>query len=330
MFARKRLAFGVLGVLSALALAACDAGVTEPVSAGPERPLLARKPKKTEPAPEPTPDPDPTPPPTGTTPAFADGFESGARAAAQNGYGWTFAQAGGGGDAVSVSNTIARTGSYSLRFTYGGNPDLCDDAFSEQRFALGEDLKEVWFEYYLYFPSGGTTAGPKFYHRAVCATANDPRALDTNNKFFALWDVDYRARNVAFVMEYRRTTTGSDGDSYLYNLWGGASVVQHSSTEGVGQWNGFMTDANRGRWVQVRIHARISDSADPAKANGLVEVWFDGVKRINESGIPLMSTNSAGNFFRNGYLMGWSNSGFDQTTSVYLDDFKIFRSSPGW
>ncbi len=30
-----------------------------------------------------------------------------------------------------------------------------------------------------------------------------------------------------------------------------------------------------------------------------------------------------GNFFRNGYLMGWANTGFDATTFVYIDDFTI-------
>ena len=31
-----------------------------------------------------------------------------------------------------------------------------------------------------------------------------------------------------------------------------------------------------------------------------------------------------------GYLMGWSDSGFAQTTNIYLDDFRIIDQNPGW
>jgi hypothetical protein len=333
----KRVALGVLTVASSLVLVSCDSGVTEPVvSAGSGSPLLSRKKTggttptpDTTTAPAPAPAPAPTPSPTGATPAFSDGFETGTRAASKNGYGWSMVQTSGGGDAVGVASGVARTGSYSMKFTYGGNADLCDDAFAEQRFTLGENLREVWFEYYVFFPAGGTAAGPRFNHRLPsCAAMNDPNGVDTNNKFFALWDLDYRNVNTMFLLEYRRRDSQS---SYIYNMWGGrgtAYVMQHNGTEGVGQYNGFLTDANRGRWMQVRIHARLSDTKEAS--NGFVSVWFDGVRRINETGIPLMSTDPVGNFFRNGYLMGWSNSGFDQNTSMYVDDFQIFRSSPGW
>jgi hypothetical protein len=272
------------------------------------------------PTPDPTPAPTPTPTPAQGSPAFQDGFEAGAHAPTSNGYGWK-------GTGTGMSRDVARSGAYSMKFTYAGNPDPCADAWSEQRFELGENLREVWLEYYVYLPSGSDGRGPKFVHRAPrCTRDKDPDGVVNNNKFFALWDLNYGNVNTMFLLEYRRR---NDHSSYVYNMWGGrgtAYVQQHNGTEGAGEWNGFLTDEMRGRWVQVRIHARLSDSKEAS--NGLVEVWFDGVRRINETGIALMSTDPAGNFFRNGYLMGWANSGFDQATSMYVDDFKIFRSKP--
>lgn len=331
-----RLALGVLSVVSSLVLASCDSGVTEPlVSADAGGPLLARKkpapgtttpPPPTDTAVAPAPTPTPTPPATGATPVFSDGFDTGARSPQQNGYGWTFAQTEAAGDAVGVSSAVARSGAYSMKFTYGGNPDLCDDAFAEQRFTLGENLPEVWFEYYVFMPAGGTAAGPRYYHRSPnCAALNDPNGIDTNNKFFALWDVDYRNRHVMVLAQTRRSLKAADGDSYMEALWC-TDTTGWCNTGAL--WDPVFTDAHRGRWVQVRIHARVADSK--TAANGVFQMWVDGALGVNLQNLPLAASAGGNNWFRNGYLMGWANSGFTQTTSVYLDDFKIFRSSPGW
>ncbi|HEV2734809.1 MAG TPA: hypothetical protein VGV85_08210 [Longimicrobiaceae bacterium] len=308
------------------------------MSADASGPLLARKkapPGSTTPPPPtdtttaPAPAPSPTPTPTGATPVFSDGFDTGARSPQQNGYGWTFTQNGADGDAVGISSTVARTGAYSMKFTYGGNANLCDDAFSEQRFTLGENLPEAWFEYYVFIPAGGTAAGTKFYHRSpTCAAENDANGINSNNKFFALWDVDYIDKDVRVMVEYRRSKTAADGDSYMYGMWCSDTRVCSDWGWPGHLWDPAFTDAMKGRWVQVRIHAKVADSK--ATANGLLEVWVDGALRINMKNLDLAASAGGNNWFRNSYLMGWSNSGFNQTTAVYLDDFKIFRSSPGW
>lgn len=338
MLSGTRLALGVLTVVSSLVMVSCDSGVTEPlVSADAGGPLLARKkappgsttpppPTDTAVAPAPAPSPTPTPTPTGATPVFADGFDTGARSGAQGGYGWTYTQNGDNGDAVGISSTVARSGSYSMKFTFGGNADLCDDAFSEQRFTLGENLPEVWFEYYVFMPAGGTAAGPKLYHRTPsCAALNDPNGIDTNNKFFALWDLDYRNKHVLALAQFRRSKVSADGDSFLEGLWC-TDTIPWCNTGAI--WDPAFTDANKGRWVQVRIHARVADSK--TASNGVFQIWFDGALRLDVQNIPMAASAGGNNWFRNGYLMGWANSGFNQTTSIYLDDFKIFRSSPGW
>jgi hypothetical protein len=335
----KRVALGVLTVASSLVLVSCDSGVTEPlVSAGSGGPLLARKKTggttptpdtTTAPAPAPAPAPSPTPAPAGPTPAFADGFDTGARSAQQSGYGWTFTQNGADGDAVGISSTVARSGSYSMKFTYGANSNLCDDAFAEQRFTLGENLPEVWFEYYVFIPAGGTAAGAKFHHRSpLCAAQNDPNGVDSNNKFFVLWDVDYVNKHVRAMFEYRRSRTGADGDSNLYGMWGTDTRASGDYGWPGHMWDPAFTDAMKGRWVQIRIHTKVADSK--AAANGMVQLWADGVLRVNMQNLDLAASAGGNNYFKNGYLMGWSNSGFNQTSAVYVDDFKIYRSAPGW
>jgi len=285
----------------------------------------------TQPTPTPTPTPTPAPTPTGTA-AFQDGFEAGAPSAAQGGYGWTGYRSASG-EGVSVSRDVARSGGYSMKFTYAGSADLCDDGWAEQRFTLGENLAEVWLEYYIYLPSGADGKGAKFVNRRpVCAQENDPNGTGSNNKFFALWATNYDVRaapgGVKVLFEYQRTSVGADGDSQLYGMW--CNDVKLCSNWGweKGRWDPAFTDAMRGRWVQVRIHGKVADSK--AASNGMLQLWVDGALRIDMQNLDLAPEAGGERWFRNGYLMGWANSGFDQTTSMYVDDFQIFRSRPAW
>ncbi len=271
-------------------------------------------------------------PPAGASLAFQDGFESGTVAASQGGYGWLGYRAASG-EGVSVSRDVARSGGYSMKFTYAGNTNLCADGSAEQRFTLGENLPEVWMEYYVYLPSGTDGKGAKFVHRRpVCAAESDPNGTVSNNKFFALWGTSYDVRagsgGVKVAAEYRRTSKAGEGDSYLYGTWCTDTLLCSDWGHPGGLWDPAFTDALRGRWVQVRIHAKVADSK--AAANGMLQMWFDGALRVNMQGLDLAPNAGGDRWFRNGYLMGWANSGFDQTTALYVDDFQIFRSSPGW
>jgi hypothetical protein len=55
----------------------------------------------------------------------------------------------------------------------------------------------------------------------------------------------------------------------------------------------------------------------------VIEMWADGAKVITNLNLPLYPTGGIGNYLKNGYLMGWSNSGFTQTTYTYIDDFTV-------
>ncbi len=271
-------------------------------------------------------------PVVGAALAFQDGFEGGAPAAVQGGYGWTGYRAASG-EGVSVSRDVARSGGYSMKFTYGGNADPCADSWAEQRFTLGENLTEVWLEYYIYLPSGADGKGPRFYHRKpVCPGESDPNGTVSNNKFFALWASNYDVRaasgGMKVLLEYQRTGVGSDGDSQMYGMWCNDTKLCSNWGAENGRWDPAFTDGMRGRWVQVRIHTRAADSK--AASNGMLQLWVDGAQRINMQNLDLAPEAGGERWFRNGYLMGWANSGFNENTSMYVDDFRIFRSNPSW
>ena len=110
--------------------------------------------------------------PAATAILLQDDFETGDLSTPQTGTGSWAGTNFGSADRVQVSSTLARGGTYSLQFSFGGGASG-DDAWAEQRFELGGQFGEVWIEYELYVPAN-------YYHRA------DPPSA--NNKFLVhLW-----------------------------------------------------------------------------------------------------------------------------------------------
>lgn len=250
---------------------------------------------------------------TEVTHLFTDGFESGDLSKTENGFRWAGTSFGGNGDAVGVSTDIAHTGTRSLKLTFGGGPPD-DDAWAEQRFDIGQDVQELWMEWFQYFPDGTEGLGPKWVHR-------DDRP--NNNKFFRLWDVDYSSYQVKIGMSSGFT---SGGDSVLFGEYGteGRGVGFAGSTgsgPGAGIDESGVGDDRRGRWVHFTVHVRLATAANN---DGLLELYVDGAPTIASASLPLYPSGGAGNFLRNGYLMGWANSGFVETSHTYIDDFAIW------
>jgi hypothetical protein len=245
-----------------------------------------------------------------TAPYFTDNFDSCGLDKTVNAQGFYWKDTGGGTtqEKPVVVNGVAKSGSCSLKFTFAAGA-AGDDAWSEQRFVFGKKLSEVYLQWYQYWPTGSEspTRGPKFVHR-------DDTGPD-NNKFLRLWDEEYSNYRVKLGFS---TMPRGGGDSNIITEYG-------TNLGGVGPFGsdsdgGGITDSRRGRWVRITVHVRLATAANN---DGVIEMWVDGVKTISNTSLPLYPDNGLGNYLRNGYLMGWANSGFSSTSSTWIDDLVI-------
>lgn len=261
----------------------------------------------------------------GPEPLFYDSFESGDMSATNaDGFSW------GGNNRTSVVNAEGAVwnngpvdvpkpdgsdwscfhGEHCLRFRY---PAL--EAWSEQRFDMGNAYPEVWIRYWIRVPHN-------FVHE-------NPTGSTANNKWFALWMDGYSQHG--------------DGPTVVWNFWpqdGGSSRFTFSlsqedpSTEPGhhGGHDGFMVHPDdQGRWMQVVLYAK--RSSEPGVADGVARIW----RRWEGEPTHTLLSESAGRGFSApptgpdgwaaGYVMGWSNSGYAEDTEFLLDEFTIATSS---
>lgn len=237
---------------------------------------------------------------------FQDDFESGDLSRREGRYRWGESR-GGPGEHPEITDEIAHSGQRSLKFTFVGNRDPRDDAWSEQRFVMGDSLKELYLEWYQYFPTGYDGHGAKWVHRRAMGP--------TNNKFLALWDEDYDRFAVWMGFE----TEGPRPDPMLVTKFGtrGGRAV---GNWGAAQWSPSITDAYRGRWIRFRVHVKM---ASIMNRDGVFELWADDRQVVANHTLPLFPRGGMQNYIRKGYLMGWANTGFDETTHTFIDDFSI-------
>lgn len=231
---------------------------------------------------------------SGAEPYFSDNFDTG-RLGSSSEFSWS------GDRALSTEQSFS--GQYAMKFTYG--PDANgEDSWTEQRFNLASSPssapREVWIEYQLRVPSN-------WVHRYQAPG---------NNKLFALFAENYsNTGDIQAVFEYERE---SDTRSNIRVIcMSGRGCLK-------GNYLAHLFDSSmRGKWVRMRFHLRAGQN------NGLIEVWRDNelVYSIYDYSHYFSSGN---NYWREGYLMGWSNSGYAQATSFYVDDFKVYRENPGW
>lgn len=245
--------------------------------------------------------------PTGTE-FFSDGFENGTKTNA-NGFRWTDATY------VTVSNERAYSGSYALRFEFGA-AGAGEDSWSEQRFDMGRYLSDVTVEYMLYVPSN-------FKHR------RDDGIM--NNKFIMLWrdtysDVTGGTWRVGW--EYLRTDDYTSYGRFLSSRWD-LNMLTDWGTWGTPEPNvtppllGANGPMMIGQWNRVKMHVRAASSR--TAEDGIIEMYVNGtpVLTFYKARFHNAYSTPADAVLRNGYLLGWANSGFDSTTVFYIDDVKF-------
>jgi len=231
---------------------------------------------------------------------FEDGFEKGALTASTNGFEWTTATK------TKVVTGNAKTGTYSLQLAYEAEPNG-SDSWTEQRFSLGKNYPEIWVSYDIKIPSN-------YVHRDQTDSAN-------NKGFLYLWEGEYGAASTLLLGP--EFWPNSDGSS-------SASVRLRSQIHDKHFWD-LTTNAiklsDRGKWIHIVAHYKYASSKNN---DGIVQIWkiySDGTKDqiINLTDGAWYIAGAKG--FQYGYLLGWSNSGFAQATTFYIDNFKASTDS---
>lgn len=254
----------------------------------------------------------PVAPPSNSPLIWSDSFDNGER---NNGNGFVWRDAA----SVTVSNERAFSGTHALRFRYRPVPSGTD-AWSEQRFDLGQYLGELWIEYMLYVPAN-------FRHRA-----DSPG----NNKFLWLWKDVYSASgewNIGW--EYLRLTDTTSSGRFISSRWdynfasnSGPWVTPNQNTT-PGLFGGS-NPIRPGQWNRIRFHAKAASSR--TAQDGESRLWVNNtlVFQITNGRFHNFDAAKTEATLRNGYLLGWSNSGFLEETIFFIDDTKFYRGNPGW
>lgn len=223
-----------------------------------------------------------------------------------------------GGAAVRVSDTIARTGSKSLRFRFGPDPDYPtadSDSTAEQRFEVLSPVAEVWVEFWVYLGSG---ANP-YVHRTQTGEG-------VNNKLLRLW-FDDGTEDSGY-----RYTDSKMGLSSLPDAGGTRVFPEFKAAEEDGSitsWTGAQYSVGviaPATWTRVRVHAKLPTDTS---GDGVFEACLGDDWSARKSFTSVYGY-TADCVFDRGYLMGWANSGFTAETDINVDDVKIYDESPGW
>ncbi len=194
-------------------------------------------------------------------------------------------------------NWNPKNGRHSLRFRYPAQ-----DFMSEQRFGLSVAHPELWVKYWLRVPTN-------YKHTTI---------TPSNSKLFAIWMDAYSDKGV--------------GATVIWEFWGngsGSELAFHYSKGGEIGHDGphiqhvpFISEEDKGRWMQLIFHVKAASSFEAN--DGVIQLWrrwedepaFTKYHELLDADIGFADVKG----WRDGYLMGWSNSGYIENTEWLIDD----------
>ncbi|GGX56966.1 hypothetical protein GCM10007392_25560 [Saccharospirillum salsuginis] len=236
--------------------------------------------------------------PAWPAPFFSDGFESGTLDHTEPGVQY------GSSIYTSVTNERARTGQFALRFTFKGGA-TGEDAWSEQRLSF-PDRTELWIAYDLYVPLN-------YAHRTESGASN--------NKFLAIYRAPYT--DPGFHLNWSVNPDGDGGSNlFLHRYRNGTEQAARPPADDLGV--GVLTADDRGQWVRIEAFIRVPSSAD--SNDGVMRMWKNGTLVTDETALNNYGGDDE-NYFNELYLLGWSNSGFDEDTVLYIDNLSLSEQS---
>lgn len=233
---------------------------------------------------------------------FADSFELGNLNRTENGHGWGETNTKPD-DFCDVTNDLARTGTYGLRFFFNGDGlNQEDGPWAEQRFNLGAQYSDITIEFYVHVPS------------------NYNHSLPGNNKFLAVYGAPYAFGEVAPETRFQvnwslEQGAGGASDLSVHHLLEGDEQTIVFPTSG----QGVIGLADRGNWVKFRFRVKVP--AGEGTNDGIMQIWKNDVL-ISDEQTQNSYGGNPGNYIDQLYIFGWANSGFTADTVLTVDDFR--------
>lgn len=192
---------------------------------------------------------------------------------------------------------------HALHFLYPAN-----ESWTEKRFSLGAAYPDLWIRFHARVPIN-------FKHR---------NSRPSNNKLFAIWMDDYENKGDGATVVWNYWHDGYGGSELAFVINEGGRVA----SGGQSQHFQFIDDSlDRGRWMEIVIHVKASTS--PSSYDGVVELFrrwqgesnFIRFHEKYDAKLSLPANGPAG--WSAGYLLGWSNPGFDSDTEWLIDNFTL-------
>jgi hypothetical protein len=259
------------------------------------------------------------PPSEPATPFKTENFSGGVKHN-DNGFSW-----GNTGSRVFVSDVNPRAGqTHSLHFVFGPDAHLADSN-AEQRYNLGRNCTHYGVRYRLFIPAN-------YKHRAQSGST-------VNNKFHMVWsDAPYSDVAGGTLRTGFEVNRGGDFQSNIrcmssrwnYNSWDSSNPFGDYNVTGQGSPLISIEDAAIiGAWNLVEIEMK--PSTDRTTADGIQRMWVNGALVAHTTTAKLNNfyeTPAPPAAYRNGYLIGWANSGYEEETIFQASEFEFFDVDP--
>ena len=200
---------------------------------------------------------------------------------------------------VTISQDKSKDGDYSSKWVYPGG-SVSEDGWAEARFDLGAQYTELTISFDIFIPDN-------YRHRKGDTSHN--------NKLFRLWQSDYKDREKLGATLYPQ---GDSGDSLVGGDYRKASNLGMSSA--VNTSRDFITSDDRGKWMAVSIYVRAASDTQPA----IIRIHKNGKQHFEDVFDNNYIPGTQG--FRYGYLLGWSNTGYSEETTFYIDNVRFLSN----
>lgn len=216
-----------------------------------------------------------------------------------------------------------------MKFVNKGSLDLSKDSWSEQRFSLNSNalpkgkkgLTNFWLQYDQYIPEN-------YHHRGTMSGGG--------RKVLSIFSDGYSVTNgiayPTFVIGARPISTVSHIDYAFQTHKPGASKGARRFTLGaLGEIKKMIVNPSidLGHWQRRTLHLRMPTSE--GSNDGVIEFW---VQRLAETNTPMAPEKllekkngnfygGARNYLNKGYLLGYSDAGYNHDVTFLLDNLII-------